>query len=141
MNRWLRTISFCCLYLAGCAAQSGNDTAPAAASDAETVLVTYQVIPGKEQELRQVLSDAWQVYRRERLVFAHPHVIVEAQDAAGKKRFVEIFTWVSHSAPDHAPDSVKKLWDQMQTCCEKRGDHPGVDGGEVKLIVPRFGER
>src|SRR5437667_195478 len=57
MNRWHRTISFCCLYLAGCAAQSGNDTAPAAASDVETVLITYQVIPGKEQELRQVLSD------------------------------------------------------------------------------------
>jgi len=64
-------------------------------------------------------------------VLSQPHVVVEGPDGDGKKRFVEIFTWVSHTAPYHAPDSVKKLWDQMQTCCEPRDGHPGIDGGEV----------
>jgi len=136
MKPLCRTITFCCLFLTGCAVRPPTGPAATTAPDPETVLVSYHVAPGKEQQLRQVLSDTWNVYRRERLVRPDPHVIVEAQDAAGKKRFVEIFTWVSHSAPDHAPDSVKKLWDQMQSCCETRDGHPGIDGGEVNLIVP-----
>jgi hypothetical protein len=128
----------CCLLFAGCATEPRHDprstTGPA---DEETVLITYHVAPGKEQELREVLSGIWKVYRRERLVFAEPHVILEAQDDAGHKRIVEVFTWVSRSAPDNAPDSVKRLWNRMQACCEQRDGRPGIDGGEVSLIIPR----
>jgi len=137
--RWAMMV--CCLLFAGCGAESPNHSTVTTAHDEETVLITYHVVPGKEQELRQALSDVWKVYRQEQLVFAQPHVIVEAQDAAGHKRLVEIFAWVSHSAPEHAPDSVKKMWDQMQTCCEKRDGRPGIDGGEVNLIVPSLAGR
>src|SRR5690349_16070559 len=124
------TAMVCCLLFAGCSAKSRVDTSkdvPATtAPDAETVLITYHVLPGKEPELRQILSDIWDVYRREKLVFADPHVIVEGEDGAGHKRLIELFTWVSHSAPDNAPDSVKQMWSQMQACCAKRDDRPGI---------------
>ena len=35
----------------------------------ETVLITYHVVPGKEQELTKLLAKAWDVYRQEELVF------------------------------------------------------------------------
>jgi len=102
----------------------------------ETVLITYHVIPGKEKSLQELLANAWTIYEKEHLVFSQPHVVVRQKDAADKNRVVEIFTWVNSEAPDHAPDSVKKLWDQMQACCEKRDGHPGLEGGEVDLLVP-----
>jgi hypothetical protein len=102
----------------------------------ETVLITYHVIPGKEKPLQELLANVWDVYKKEHLVFPQPHVVVRQKDAADKNCFVEIFTWVDAESPDHAPDSVKKLWDQMQACCEKRDGHPGLEGGEVDLLVP-----
>ena len=102
----------------------------------ETVLITYHVIPGKEKSLQELLANAWDLYEKEHLVFSQPHVVVRQKDTADKIRIVEIFTWVNSDAPDQAPDSVKKLWDQMQACCEKRDGHPGLEGGEVDLLVP-----
>jgi len=103
--------------------------------DPETVLVTYHVKPGKEAEFQGVLSRAWEVYRSEHLVFAEPHVVV--QDTEGDKpRFVEILTWVRRSTPEHAPDSVRTIWKQEESLCEKRGEHYGIEPGEVELLVP-----
>ena len=103
----------------------------------ETVLITYHVKPGKEEELEQVLADVWVIYRREHLVFAQPHVTARANDGPDKTRFIEIFTWVSHSAPESVPASVNKLWDQMHSLCEPRDGHPNLDGGEGDLVTPR----
>src|SRR5882762_115713 len=102
--------------------------------DPETVLVTYHVKSGKEAELQLALAQAWQVYRREHLVFAEPHVIVRDTEDGGKPRFVEVFTWVSRSIPEHAPESVVTIWKQEEALCEKRGEHYGIAPGEVKLI-------
>jgi quinol monooxygenase YgiN len=107
----------------------------------ETVLITYHVKSGKEAEFQDVLARAWETYRKEHLVFAQPHVIVQDKENGGKNRFVEIFTWVSHAAPDHAPDSVKKIWEQMQSLCEARDGHRGLEGGEVELLAPKLPER
>ena len=92
---------------------------------------------GKEAEFEQVLARAWSIYTAEHLVFAKPHVIVRDGEGTSKPRFVEIFTWVSHSAPDHAPDSVKNLWNEMQSLCEARDSHGGLEGGEVEIIEPK----
>jgi hypothetical protein len=105
-------------------------------SPPETVLVTYHVKPGKEDEFQHVLSDVWAFYRKERLVLAQPHLIARADDGPGKTRFVEIFTWVSHAAPEHVPTSVGKLWDQLQFLCESRPGHPGIEIDEVDLVTP-----
>ena len=106
-------------------------------TSSETVLVTYRVKPGKEQQLAATLSRAWDIYRKERLVFVQPHVIIREREEGDKHRFIEIFTWVSHNAPDHAPDSVKNIWDQMRLVCETRDGHKGLEGGEVEILVPK----
>jgi hypothetical protein len=82
------------------------------------------------------LRAAWEIYQKEHLVLAQPHVIVRDKEGRDKTRIIEIFTWVNAKAPDNAPDSVKKLWDQMKSCCEKRDGHEGLEGGEVELLEP-----
>jgi len=104
--------------------------------DPETVLVTYHVKAGKEPEFQAVLSRAWEIYRRDRLVFAQPHIIVQDTEDGRKPRFIEIFTWISRSTPEHAPESVKTIWKQEESLCEQRGGHYGVEPGEVELLVP-----
>jgi antibiotic biosynthesis monooxygenase (ABM) superfamily enzyme len=105
-----------------------------AKSDPETVLITYQVKSGKEAEFQAVLSRAWQIYRTKHLAFAQPHIVL--RDTEGDKtRFVEIFTWVSHAAPEHVPDAVKTLWEQEQSLCEGSSGHRGIEGGEVEILA------
>jgi hypothetical protein len=105
-----------------------------APADAEAVLITYHVMPGKEAQLQRDLSDAWKLYLKENLVVVSPHVIVRDKDADGKPCFVESFSWISHKAPEQVSESVRTLWDQMQSCCEERGGHPGIDGHEVMSV-------
>jgi hypothetical protein len=103
----------------------------------ETVMVTYRVKTGMEPVLQDALARAWVIYRQEKLVFAEPHTIIQDQDGEGKTRIIEIFTWVNHAAPEHAPESVKQIWAQMQGLCEPRNGHSGLDGGEVGLLAPK----
>jgi hypothetical protein len=119
------------LALTGCATTHSGS----AKADPETVLVTYRVKSGKEGEFRDVLSRAWEIYRRDGLVFDQPHVVVQDSED-GKPRFVEIFTWVSRSIPEHAPDRVKAVWKQEESLCERRGEHYGIEPAEVELVVP-----
>jgi len=101
----------------------------------ETVMVTYRVQFGKEAEFQALLACAWQAYRTERLVQSQPHFIVRVTDAGDKPRYVEIFTWVSHDAPAHAPSSVKTIWQQEHELCEARAGHSGIEGGEVEILT------
>jgi len=106
--------------------------------DPETVLVTYHVKAGQEEEFQNALSRVWEIYRKEHLVFAQPHVIVRDREDGDKTRFVETFTWASHSGPERVSDSVKKIWEQMQSLCEARNGHGGLEGGEVELLTPEL---
>jgi hypothetical protein len=102
----------------------------------ETVLVAYHARAGKEAELQAAILRAWDIYKGKSLVFARPHVILKETEDGDKIRFVEIFTWVSHAGPAHAPDSVKAIWQQELLLCEDRDGHHGIDGGEVSLVTP-----
>jgi len=124
-------------FVTACSTAPLRQNHPSSESSPETVLITYRVKQGKEQQLAATLSRAWDIYRKERLVFAQPHVIIREREEGDKHRFIEIFTWVSHDAPDHAPDSVKNIWDQMQLVCETRDGHKGLEGGEVEILVPK----
>ena len=124
------------MFLSACATTPHSEKHVSSKGDPETVLVNYYVKPGREGELQQLLSRAWDIYISERMVFDRPHVIVRENDANRKAHFIEIFTWVSHSAPEHAPDSVKAIWQQEQALCEARDGHNGLGGGEVELLVP-----
>jgi len=102
----------------------------------ETVVVTYHVQPGQEVLFPLLLARAWKIYRHEHLVRSEPHVIVREREDDGKMRYEEIFTWVSHSAPDHAPPDVRAVWNQEMSSCEGRNGHPALEGGEVELVLP-----
>lgn len=115
-------------------ALSGCAESPSIPPGSETVLITYHVIPGKEADLEAILREAWMVYQNERLVVPGRHVVALGQEADGKPRLTELFTWVDHSAPDHASNDVKQIWAKMQSCVEARDGHPGIDGGEVSLV-------
>ena len=127
-------LALAAIALSACSTTSGTHQGSSKA-DPETVLVTYHVKPGKEADFQAVLSRAWQVYRKEHLVFAGPHIIVRDTEDGGKTRFVEIFTWVSHSAPEQALEAVKTLWEQEQSLCEARSGHGGIEGGEVEIVT------
>ena len=103
----------------------------------ETVMVTYRVQSGKEAEFQALLARAWQTYRTDHLVQVQPHIIVRDTEAGDKPRYVEIFTWVSHDAPTHAPDSVNAIWQQEHALCEARAGHSGIEGGEVEILTGR----
>ena len=105
--------------------------------DAETVLVTYRVQSGKEAEFQAVLFRAWQIYRKEHLVYTEPHIIVRDTEDGDKARFVEISTWVSHAALEHAPDTVKTIWKQEHSLCEARNGHSGIEGGACQITLPK----
>ena len=98
-------------------------------------MVTYHVKLGKEAEFEALLSRAWRIYRKERLVVDKPHLIFRSIEDGDKTRFVEIFTWLSHDGPEHAPDTVKSLWEEEQSLCEPRGGHRGIEGGEVEFVA------
>ena len=122
-----------CLALIGCSTTDRS----ALKRDPETVLVTYHVKPGKEAEFQALLIRAWEVYRQGHFVFVEPHIVVQDTEDGSKPRFVEVFSWVSRSIPAHAPDSVKMIWKQEESLCEKRGEHYGIEPAEVDLLVPR----
>ena len=103
----------------------------------ETVVVTYHVQASQELVFPLLLERAWKIYRHEHLVHSEPHVIVREREDDGKMRSVEVFTWVSHSAPDHAPPDVRAVWNQEMSACEGRNGHPALEGGEVELVLPR----
>ncbi len=130
-----------CLVVAGSILGfSGCSTTPptsGAKANSETVLVTYHVQSGKEAEFQAVLSHAWEVYRSEHLVFADPHIIVQDAEDGSKPRFVEVFTWISSATPEHAPQSVKTIWQKEESLCEERNGHDGIEPDEVELITGR----
>ena len=102
------------------------------------MLVYYHVKPGKEAEIVQdLLAQAWKTFQMERMVLPQPHTLVRDKEDGDKTRIVEIFSWVSHDAPDHAPDSVRKIWDRMESLCDARDGHRGIEFGEVDLLVPK----
>jgi|ERR1039458_2852942 hypothetical protein len=111
-------------------------TPPVKADPPETVIVTYHVTTGQEARLQDALARAWAIYQKEHMVSTLPHLIVRDKESGGQTRFIEVFTWASHAKPEHAPESVKTIWNEMLSCCEPRDGHPGLDGGEVDLLVP-----
>lgn len=124
------------LPLLAITACSTTKSAPEKKDAPETVMVIYHVKAGAESEFLPVLARAWEIYRKERLVFAEPHVIIRETESGGQSRIVEIFTWVSHEAPAHAPQSVKDIWEKEHTFCENRNGRNGIEGGEVELMLP-----
>jgi hypothetical protein len=98
-----------------------------AKSLSQTVSITYHVKRGKETEFEGVLSQAWQVYRREHLVLSGPHIIIREVENGDEPVFREFFTWVTNPVPMNVTGQVKTVWDQEQLLCEARLGHPSIE--------------
>jgi hypothetical protein len=115
---------FCIVSLAVCSA----------ADDPETVISTFRVRAGKEAEFAAIHAQAWPSYRRSGLVLDSPHLVMRGKDDAGKTYFVEILTWKSHDAPDHAPKEIQAIWSKLEALCESRDGHRGIEFPEVEIV-------
>ena len=100
----------------------------------EPVLIIYHVKRGSEKELESLLAQAWGLYQRNHMVFHQPHVCVRVREDGNNVRFVEVFTWVSYFATEHPPDSVNKLWHQMELLCEERHGNRAVEVRQAELL-------
>jgi hypothetical protein len=103
----------------------------------ETVLVTYHVRMGKEEDFKDLLERAWKIYRSENLVKSEPHLVVRFGEENQTVGYIEVFTWVNHAAPLKVPDSIKKIWAEEHGMCEARSGRTDIGGGEVELLAPR----
>jgi hypothetical protein len=116
----------------------GSTTPPASGDSAQsgpvTVHVTYRVLPGKEAEFVATLSRAWEVYRRDNLVSAQPHILLQDVDEDKKPRFVEVFSWANQAIADHPTTNVWAVWRELHTLCENRNEHPAIHAEKVKLV-------
>ena len=109
--------------------------APATQPDTETVLVTHRVQAGKEGEYLKLLAKQWAALSKHQLVLDRPHLLVRGEES-GKPFFVEIFTWVSHDAPENVPPDVQAVWDSMGKLVEKRQiPHQGIEFPEVHEVA------
>jgi hypothetical protein len=114
------------LSILSAAAQSENEVP-------ETVMVTYQVIPGREAALKAVIARHWETARKLHLIKSPLHLIVQRNDSKNPY-IVEVFTWRDGSAPDQAPQAIQELWMQMHELVEAREGRAGIDFVHVDLV-------
>jgi antibiotic biosynthesis monooxygenase (ABM) superfamily enzyme len=107
---------------------------PEPSADPETVLVTYRVLPGKEAAFRQVIKKHWQTLRQLKLVTKAPHTLVRGQDHARQTYFVELFTWINASVPDHAPAEVRAIWNELNQLCRSVPGHEAIEIAQVEPV-------
>lgn len=89
----------------------------------ETVIATYRVRAGEEQQFVELLATHWDTLRRLELVTDAPSVVYRSVDEP--PTYIEIFTWVEGGftkAHDH-PD-VLTVWEAMGTLLEPRDSRP-----------------
>lgn len=106
-----------------------------AQSRTETVIATYQVKPGKENDLVKVLAKHWATIHKLGLVLDQPHLVFRGQDDSGKTFFVEILTWDDAETPDHAPAEVRAIWREMEPLVESRLGHGPIEFPEVHPLT------
>lgn len=144
MTKALATVTLGFLVLAGTAVRDKAIASPVRAvhdffgaqdSETETVLSTLRARAGSEDELQKTLSQEWTVLRKLGLVLAEPHVLLKGKDESGKTIFVEVFTWRDHDAPDHAPAEVQAIWKHLESLCEARLGHRGIEFPEVEIVA------
>jgi len=129
----LVTVVFVTLRAAGpVAAQAPAGRTP----DPETVLVTYHVKAGGEAAFAKILDAQWKTMRDLALVGEGPHVLMTRDGDPAHPTFIELFTWKDRDIPDHAPEAVQKLWQEMSRWVEARGVLPPIDITEVRLVRP-----
>jgi len=86
-----------------------------------TMLVTYRLKKGKEEELFELVKQHWPVLSRAGLVTKDPVRLYRATDKrTGAISFVEIFSWKDEQAPGlaHQLPEIMAIWEPMSPILE-----------------------
>ena len=105
-----------------------------AQNNSETVIATYQVKAGREEDMLKVLAKHWATIHRLGMVLDQPHLVFRGKDDSGKTFFVEILTWEDSETPDNAPAEVRAIWAEMEPLVEARLGHGPIEFPEVHSV-------
>lgn len=80
------------------------------------VISAYRPLPGREEELDDLVAEHVPSLRAAGFVTARPAVIAKAKDGT----VVEIFEWASPQAIElaHADEMVRAIWERFEAACE-----------------------
>jgi hypothetical protein len=134
MRKRVQTVTLA-LSLAGAAAFGAakiGSARPAAAT--ETILGIYHVKEGEDDQFLKAYRNTWSTYRELDAVFEKPHLLMKGTDESGKTCYFDVFTWKDEEIPDHAPDKIKIAWRELESVCERRGGHRGIEANAVTIV-------
>lgn len=80
------------------------------------VIVGYKPFPNKNQELKKLMTNHWQILYKEGLVTNRKSILMESKDGT----IIEVFGWKSKEAIDsaHRNPVVQKMWKEYSEVCE-----------------------
>jgi hypothetical protein len=105
-----------------------------------TVIATYRVAPGREDEFVALLERHYPTLKSVGLVTDAPPVVYRNVDEKGRSTYFEIFEWKDADAPDtahHLPE-VMAVWEAMGTLAEDRDGRPKFEFPHVERLPLSF---
>ncbi|HLX70534.1 MAG TPA: hypothetical protein VKV04_12985 [Verrucomicrobiae bacterium] len=100
--------------------------------------VIYHVRPGSEHQLQAVLSETWQIYLKEGMVHADPHVLVKVREDETRDCFIEVFTWTGCFAMEHPSATVQSQISKIEPLCEARKGSLAIEFRDTQMFAPRL---
>ncbi len=96
------------------------------------VIVGYKPFPDKNQELKKLMRNHWEILFKEGLVTNRKSVLMESKDGT----IIEVFGWKSKEAMDsaHTNPIVQKMWEHYSEVCEY------IPVGEINESLEIFSE-
>lgn len=97
-------------------------------STTNTVICTYRVQQGKEEQFLQLLRAHWPTLRSLALVTGQDAQLFRREEE-GRTTFVEVFEWIDENAPGkaHADAAIQELWGPMAALTEEREGRPAME--------------
>ena len=119
------------LILVGCNSLAQHE----AGYEPEPVMRIYHVKPGKEKELRKLLELQWSIFTKLRMVVKEPHLCILIEEDSVHSHFVETMCWSGPFAAEVYSVALNKVQNEIQSLCEARGGHKGVEVWPAEIIM------
>ena len=112
-----------------------TDHEPTHRDSGPTVICTYRVQEGKEDEFTRLLELHWPTLRKAGLATQDTTQVFRGTDKSGKTFFNEIFTWVPNGPQlAHETPEVMAVWEPMGALCEARDGRPPMEFPHVTQV-------
>jgi len=106
-------------------------------SEPATVICTFRVKSGCEEEFTRLLERHWPTLRDLGLATDDPPQHFRGgEQRSGEPIFFHIFDWASEESAGiaHEHPEVMAIWEPMDGLCEDRGGKPGMDFPHVRRL-------